>query len=144
MCWQHRACLGFSLPLCVSSPLINKQTNKQTFKKPLAIFESFPKDRQFCLFNHIYTLEFFKISWLFKMIASRDSFRNDNFGAPGCLSRLSVQLWLRSWSQVHGFEPCIGLCADSSEPEACFRFRLCLPLNLPLLHSHSVSLKNKH
>ena len=23
---------------------------------------------------------------------------------------------------VHGFEPCIGLCADSSEPAACFRF----------------------
>ena len=32
---------------------------------------------------------------------------------------------------VHGFEPRIGLCADSSEPGACLRF--CLPLSLERL-----------
>ena len=44
---------------------------------------------------------------------------------------------------VCGFEPRVGLCPDSSEPGACFRF--CLPLSLPLPHSCSVSvsLKNK-
>ena len=36
------------------------------------------------------------------------------------------------------FEPRVGLCADGSEPGACFRF--CLPLSLPLPCSGSVSL----
>ena len=31
---------------------------------------------------------------------------------------------------VWEFEPCVGLCADGSEPGACFRF-CCLPLSLP-------------
>ena len=42
---------------------------------------------------------------------------------------------------VRGFEPRIGLCADSSEPGACFGFCLLLPLPLPPLRS--VSIKNK-
>ena len=42
---------------------------------------------------------------------------------------------------VCGFGPCVGLCADSSEPGACFRF--CLLLSLPLPHSCSVSLSQK-
>ena len=37
----------------------------------------------------------------------------------------------------HGFEPRVGLCADSSEPGACFRF--CVSLYLLLPHSSSVS-----
>ena len=38
------------------------------------------------------------------------------------------------------FKPCIGLCANSSKPGACFRF--CLPLSLgPLPNSCSVSQK---
>ena len=36
-----------------------------------------------------------------------------------------------------GFELHIRLCAESSEPGACFRF--CLPLSLPLPCSHSLS-----
>ena len=40
---------------------------------------------------------------------------------------------------VCGFQLRIGLCADSSEPGACFRF--CLPLSLLLPHSYSVSQK---
>ena len=33
---------------------------------------------------------------------------------------------------VHRFEPCLGLCADGSEPAACFGF--CVSLLLPLPH----------
>ena len=68
-------------------------------------------------------------------------------GAPGRLSRLSVQLWLRSRS--HGFwvRALYRLCADSSEPGACFGFCIS-PLSLPLSCSRSVSLClsviNKH
>ena len=49
-------------------------------------------------------------------------------GVPGWLSRLSFRLPLRSWS--HGLwvrAPC-PLCADSSEPGACFGF--CVSLSL--------------
>ena len=45
---------------------------------------------------------------------------------------------------VCGFEPHIGLCADSSEPGACFGF--CVSLSLcppPLTPCLSLSLKNK-
>ena len=49
---------------------------------------------------------------------------------------------------VHGLEPHMGLCADSSEPGACFRFcvslslcpSFCLSFSLPL----SLSKINKH
>ena len=41
---------------------------------------------------------------------------------------------------VRGFEPRIGLCTDSLEPGACFRFCLCLSLPVPC--SHTVSLLN--
>ena len=34
-------------------------------------------------------------------------------------------------SQLSGFEPCVGLCADISEPGACFRF--CVSLSLSTL-----------
>ena len=53
-------------------------------------------------------------------------------GAPGWLSRLSERL---HDLEVHGFKPCVGLCADSLEPEACFRFLSPLPLFLPRSHS---------
>ena len=39
---------------------------------------------------------------------------------------------------VCGFEPRVGLCADSSEPGAYFGF--CVSLSLRLSHLHSVSL----
>ena len=51
---------------------------------------------------------------------------------------------------VHGFEPRVGLCADSSEPGACFTLCECLSLSLslsaplPLALCLSLSLKNKH
>ena len=61
-------------------------------------------------------------------------------GAPGWLGRLSVRLW--DFGSGHDltareFEPRVGLCADRSEPGACFRF--CVP-PLCLPHSCSVSL----
>ena len=41
---------------------------------------------------------------------------------------------------VREFEPRIGLCADSSEPGACFGFCVSLSLSLPLPCLHPVSL----
>ena len=44
---------------------------------------------------------------------------------------------------VPEFEPRVGLCADSSEPGACFRFCVSLSLTLPCSCSVSPCLKNK-
>ena len=41
-------------------------------------------------------------------------------GAPGWLSRLSSRLGSGHDLAVREFEPRVGLCADSSEPGACF------------------------
>ena len=63
-------------------------------------------------------------------------------GAPGWLSRLGGQLRLRSDLMVPDFETHVGLCADSSEPGACFR--ICDPPSLcPLPSSCSVSVSQK-
>ena len=40
---------------------------------------------------------------------------------------------------VRGFEPCIGLCADGSEPGACFDFYVSLSLCPSPAHALSVS-----
>ena len=64
---------------------------------------------------------------------------NVTLGAPG---------WL-SWSNfssdhdltVRGFQPCIGLCADSSEPGACFGFRV--SLSVCSSPTHALSLKKQ-
>ena len=48
-------------------------------------------------------------------------------------------------SQVRKFKPCVGLCANSSEPRACFGFCVCVSLSAPpplMLHL-SLSVKNK-
>ena len=51
---------------------------------------------------------------------------------------------------VHGFKPRGGLCADSSEAGACFRFRVSNSLSAPPLLTHCLSLSlplsniNKH
>ena len=39
---------------------------------------------------------------------------------------------------VHRFEPRVGLCADGSEPGACFGFRVSLSLPFPA-HAHALS-----
>ena len=44
---------------------------------------------------------------------------------------------------VCGFEPRVGLCADSSEPGACFGFCVSLSLCSSPTHALSLSLKNK-
>ena len=45
---------------------------------------------------------------------------------------------------VHGFEPCISLCADNSEPGACFRFCVSPSLCCSPALSLSLSKINKH
>ena len=45
---------------------------------------------------------------------------------------------------VREFEPHVGLCADSSEPGACFRFCVSLSLCPSPAHALSLTLKNKH
>ena len=44
---------------------------------------------------------------------------------------------------VRGFEPHVGLCADSSEPGACFGFCVSLSLCASLAYALSFSLKNE-
>ena len=61
-------------------------------------------------------------------------------GAPGWLSQLSGWLWLRSWSHGPWVQARVGRCADSSEPGACFGFRVSLSLSLLLPCSVSVCL----
>ena len=59
-------------------------------------------------------------------------------GVPGWLCQLSIWLRLRSDLTIHEFKPCIGLCADSSEPGAHFGF--CVSLSLWLSPTHTLSL----
>ena len=68
-----------------------------------------------------------------------------SLGAPGWLSRLSIRLWLRSWS--HGAWVRVLRRALCWQLRAWSLFRiLCLPHSLPLpLHALSLSVpKNKH
>ena len=65
------------------------------------------------------------------------------YRAPGWLSLLSIHLWLRSLFEVCEFEPPIMLCADSSEPEACFGFCVSLFLCSLPIHTLSLCLSNK-
>ena len=66
--------------------------------------------------------------------------KNSNFGgawvAQSVKRLTSAQVMI---SRVCELEPLTGLCADSSEPGACFE--LCLPLSLALPCSHSLSQK---
>ena len=59
-------------------------------------------------------------------------------GAPGWLIRLSADFGSGHDLTVRRFGPRVGLCADSSEPGACFRF--CVSLSLCLFPSHTLSL----
>ena len=45
---------------------------------------------------------------------------------------------------VREFEPCLGLCADSSEPGACFRFCVSLSLCPSPAYLRCLSKMNKH
>ena len=55
----------------------------------------------------------------------------ERFGAPRWLSRLGVRLGSGHDLAVREFEPRVGLCADSSEPGASFRFCVSLSLSAP-------------
>ena len=59
-------------------------------------------------------------------------------GAPGWLSLLSVRLGSGHGLAVREFEPRLGLCADSSEPEACFGS--CVSLSLCPSPTHALYL----
>ena len=69
--------------------------------------------------------------------------KNDMGRAPEWLSQLSSDLGLGHDLTACGFEARVGLCADVSEPGACFRFCLLLSAPSPLMLCFSLSLKNK-
>ena len=73
------------------------------------------------------------------------SFKSPQF--PGFLAHW-VKLLTSSGHDVgvREFEPCVGLCADNSEPGACFGFCVSLSLSLPCSCSVSLTLSkiNKH
>ena len=57
-----------------------------------------------------------------------NGYRRYGLGAPGWFSRLSADFGSSHDLVVRELETHVGLCADSSEPEACFRF--CVSLSL--------------
>ena len=63
-------------------------------------------------------------------------------GAPGWLSRLRSDFGSGHDLTVCEFEPRVGLCADGSEPGACFGF--CVSLSLRPFPTCSLSQINKH
>ena len=83
-------------------------------------------------------------SWGLELTAKKEFLRTslvqkgDLTGVLGWLSWLNIRFQLRSWSHLSRVRAHFGLCADSSEPRAYFRF--CVSLSLPLSCSHSVSL----
>ena len=64
-------------------------------------------------------------------------------GAPGWLSWLSIRLGLSHDLAVPEFEPQGKLCANSSEPGACFGFCISLSLCSSPTCSLSLSLSQK-
>ena len=66
--------------------------------------------------------------------------QNGGGGAPGWLSWLSTDFGSGHDLAVREFKPRIGLCADSSEPGACFRSCVSLPLCHSPAHALSLSL----
>ena len=62
----------------------------------------------------------------------------NKLGVPGWRSQLSVRLQPGHDLTVREFEPRVGLCADCSEPGACFRF--CVSLSLCPSPAHALSL----
>ena len=59
-------------------------------------------------------------------------------GVPGWLNQLSIDISSGHDLMVCGFEPCVGLCVDSSEPGACFKF--CVSISLRPSPTHALSL----
>ena len=64
--------------------------------------------------------------------------------APGWLSRLSTDFGSGHDLTVREFESRVELCADSSEPEACFGFCVSLSLCSFPTRALSLCLKNKY
>ena len=64
-------------------------------------------------------------------------------GAPGWVSWLSVNFGSGHHLVVCEFKPCVGLCADNSEPGVCCGFCVSLSLCAPAPFALCLSLKNK-
>ena len=64
-------------------------------------------------------------------------------GAPGWLSRLRSDFGSGHDLAVCEFEPCVRLCADGSEPGACFGFCVSLSLCPSPVHALSLSVPQK-
>ena len=63
-------------------------------------------------FGNYFLYVFLRKNW--KILFSWLLYESIIFGAPGRLSWLNVYLWLRSWFQVPGIEPCVGLPAQGT------------------------------
>ena len=67
----------------------------------------------------------------------------EKVGAPGSLSRLSADFGPGHDIAVHEFKPHVGLCDDSSDTRACFRFCASLSLSDPPPFMFCLSLSQK-
>ena len=98
-----------------------------------------------CVWEMPSTIKKFKISrWPCFLMLNQDGYPKATV-MQGCLGG-SVG-WVSDFGSGHdlpvrGFKPCVGNCADSSEPGACFGFCVFFSLPLPCLLSVSLSLKN--
>ena len=119
---QHAVSLRFfphplPPPLFFSHPPTHalSQINYLNLKKKKKKYEYFVHIKD-CVLSHslIHTLNKYILN---------DFNVKDIIRAPGWLSRLSICLQLRSWSQVPGIKPCIGL---PTQWGVCFSLLLCL------------------
>ena len=142
LCWAWSLLGILSLHLPLPLPFsFSKQTNKQTNK-----FEMLSEVQRCCREYKDILLPLHLASPHENLLQDHDTMNTTKklTEAPGWLSRLSIQLRLRSWS--HGWwvwAPHRALCWWLG-PWSLFRI-LCLPLSLTLPRSCSVSLciKNK-
>ena len=79
------------------------------------------------------------LRYVFPLNSIATNFKNLEKGVPRCLSRLSIGLWLRSWS--HGSWVRSLPRTLRWEQGAFLRFSVSLPLSLPL---HPLPKMNKH
>ena len=91
----------------------------------------------YCFFSHssVMDTQIISVSWLLSITLQWTW----GAGAPGWLRWGNICLWLASWSQGSGMEPCIRLPAQQG---ACFSLSLCCSPYLCSL-SLSLSLSNK-
>ena len=84
--------------------------------RPLSLSSEHPAAQTLLWLPVLGICVYFFFNVRFKMV----DLKTDILGAPGWLSRLSVDFGSGHDLTVCELEPCMGLCADSSEPGACF------------------------